>query len=154
MIVRRLVENINVARRGANPARITVRQSGVVVAQRFGTVNITQIGNTETVVAAEALGGHRAVTVDGYYADKDTAGHKFKVLGVTQGAASLGDAAVVTTFGAITNGGWSWTVGSPVFLSTNGHLTQTAPTSGFRTIIGRPTTATTLFIDISEPIAL
>lgn len=119
-----------------------------------GTLNLTYDGTVASVTAAEALGGHRAVTVDGYYADKDTAGHKFKVLGVTQGAASLGDAAVVTTFGAITNGGWSWTVGSPVFLSTNGHLTQTAPTSGFRTIIGRPTTATTLFIDISEPIAL
>ena len=119
-----------------------------------GTLNLTYDGTQASVTAAEALSGHRAVTIDGYYADKDTAGHKFKVLGVTQGAVSLGSTAVVTTFGEISNVGWSWTVGSPVFLSTTGHLTQTAPTSGFRTIIGRPITATSLFVDISEPIAL
>ncbi len=154
MIVRRLVENINVARRGANPARITVRQSGVVVAQRFGTVNITQIGNTETVVAAEALGGHRAVTVDGYYAGNNIAGHAGKILGITTGAASAGAVATVQTHGKLTEPSWNWLVGSMVFLSTNGQLTQTPPTDGFRIILGRPVTATTLFVDISEPINL
>lgn len=147
-----VVEQVVNTTENAIVVRVTENVQQVVTHE--GTLNLTMNVGAATVIAAEALGGHRAVTVDGYYADKDTAGHKFKVLGVTQGAASLGDAAVVTTFGAITNGGWSWTVGSPVFLSTNGHLTQTAPTSGFRTIIGRPTTATTLFIDISEPIAL
>lgn len=44
MIVRRFVENVNVVRRGANPARITVRRNSVVVAQRFGTVNIVKSG--------------------------------------------------------------------------------------------------------------
>ena len=119
-----------------------------------GTLNLTYDGTQASVTAAEALSGHRVVTIDGYYADKDTAGHKFKILGVTQGAASMGSTAVVTTFGEISNVGWSWTVASPVFLSTNGQLTQTAPTTGFRTIIGRPITATSLFVDISEPIAL
>ena len=119
-----------------------------------GTLNLTYDGTVASVTAAEALGGHRVVTLEGYYASKDNAADKFNVLGVTQGAASLGSAAVVTTFGEISNVGWSWTVGSPVFLSTTGHLTQTAPTSGFRTIIGRPITATSLFVDISEPIAL
>lgn len=153
MKVERIVREM-VVERTERKVEVQINRRVITVEQHKGTLNLTYDGTVASVTAAEALGGHRAVTVDGYYADKDTAGHKFKVLGVTQGAASLGDAAVVTTFGAITNGGWSWTVGSPVFLSTNGHLTQTAPTSGFRTIIGRPTTATTLFIDISEPIAL
>ena len=119
-----------------------------------GTLNLTYDGTQASVSAAENLGGHRVITLDGFYASKDNAADKFNVLGVTQGAVSLGSTAVVTVFGEITNGGWSWTVGSPVFLSTNGQLTQTAPTTGFRIIIGRPTTATTLFVDISEPIAL
>lgn len=119
-----------------------------------GTLNLTYDGTVASVTAAEALGGHRVVTLEGYYASKDVATDKFKILGVTNGAVSSGHVATVTTYGLITEGGWSWTVGNPVFLSTNGHLTQTPPASGFRMIVGRPMTATTLFIDISEPIAL
>ena len=119
-----------------------------------GTLNLTMNVGAATVIAAEALGGHRAVTMAGYYASKDNAADKFNLLGVTQGAAVSGDVATVTTFGAITNGGWAWTPGLPVFLTTSGNLSHTAPTTGFRIIIGRATTATTLFVDISEPINL
>lgn len=155
MIVRRLVENINVARRGANPARITVRQSGVVVAQRFGTVNITQIGNTETVVAAEALGGHRVITTDGYYADASNTTHAYRVFGVTIGAASIGTVATVRTFGEIAESGWNWTMGEPVFLGANGNVTQTPPSApSLCVVIGRPKNATTLFVDIQETVFL
>lgn len=107
-----------------------------------------------TVVAAENLGGHRVVTLNGNYASKDNAAHKFTILGLTRGAATMGSPADVITFGLITEGSWNWTEGSPVFLATNGLLTQTPPTSGFRIIIGRPQTATTLFVDISEPIII
>lgn len=127
----------------------------VIDVRHFDEINVTTGGSsTETVVAAEALGGHRVVTMSGNYASKDNAADKFNVLGVTQGAVSSGGTATVTTFGEITNVGWSWTVGVPVFLSTSGNLTQTAPTTGFRIIIGRPTSATALFVDISEPITL
>ena len=108
--------------------------------------------DTVGVTAAETLSGHRIVTIEGYYASKDTAGDKFKVLGITTGAASLGNEATVQVSGFIEEAGWSWTVGSPIFLSTNGHLTQTVPTSGFRIIVGKPKTATNIFIEISEPI--
>lgn len=110
--------------------------------------------NSASVTAAESLSGHRVVTFAGYYASKDTVSDAFKVLGVTQGAAAAGDAATATTYGVIANAGWNWTLGSPVFLSTAGGLTQTPPTTGFRIIIGHPQTATTLFVTISEPIIL
>ena len=111
-------------------------------------------GNEATITAAENLGGHRVVTVEGYYASKDTANDKFKVLGITTGAVNSGETATVTTYGTITEPSWEWTIGTPIFLSTNGQLTQTAPTSGFRLIIGKPQTATSIFIDISEPLIL
>lgn len=126
-----------------------------VEVRHFDELRVVTIdGNTATVTAAEALGGHRVVTVAGNYASKDNAADKFKILGVTQGAVSNGATATVTTYGTMTESSWNWTEGSPVFLSTNGLLTQTPPTSGFRIIIGRPQTATTLFVDISEPIII
>jgi hypothetical protein len=117
-------------------------------------VSITNNYGADTVgvTAAENLSGHRIVTVEGYYASKDTANDKFKVLGMTTGAVSSASEATVQISGEITNSGWSFTVGTPVFLSTNGHITQTAPTDGFRLIVGKPKTATTLFLELSEPI--
>jgi hypothetical protein len=117
-------------------------------------VSITNNYGADTVgvTAAENLSGHRIVTVEGYYASKDTASDKFKVLGMTTGAVSSGSEATVQLSGYITEAGWNFTVGEPVFLSTNGHITQTSPTDGFRLIVGKPKTATTLFLELSEPI--
>lgn len=127
----------------------------VTEVRHFDEINITTGGGgTATVIAAEALGGHRVVTMSGNYASKDISADKFNVLGVTQGAVISGATATVTTFGEITEGSWNWTAGLPVFLSTNGLMTQTAPTTGFRLIIGRAKTATTIFVDISEPIVI
>lgn len=116
------------------------------------TYNITS--PTTQITAAENLGGHRVVTVEGYYASKDTASDKFKVLGITTGAVSIGATATVTTYGEITDSAWAWTVGSPIFLNTNGTLTQTPITSGFSLIIGKPMSATSMFVDISQLITL
>ncbi len=119
--------------------------TGAIITNNYGS-------DTVAVTAAENLSGHRIVTVEGYYASKDTATDKFKVLGMTTGAASSGAEATVQVSGYITEAGWSFTVGLPVFLSTSGHITQTAPTDGFRLIVGKPKTATTLFLELSEPI--
>ena len=119
-----------------------------------GNITYNIAAPTTQITASENLGGHRVVTVEGYYASKDTANDKFKVLGITTGAVNSGETATVTTYGTITEPSWEWTIGTPIFLSTNGQLTQTAPTSGFRLIIGKPQTATSIFIDISEPLIL
>lgn len=153
MTVELIVNKITVERTD-NVFDVEISPVQQTVEMHRGTLNLTYDGTQTTVVAATALGGHRVVTLEGNYASKDTATDKFKVLGLTNGAVSSGHTATVTTYGLITEGGWSWTVGNPVFLSTNGHLTQTPPASGFRMIVGRPMTATTLFIDISEPINL
>lgn len=118
--------------------------------------NITNNYGSDTVAvtAAENLGGHRIVTVEGYYASKDTATDKNKVLGMTTGAASIGSEATVQVSGFIEESSWNWNVDLPVFLSTDGQLTQSAITSGFSLIVGKPRTATNMFISISEPIIL
>ncbi len=137
-----------------NEIELVVENNPTKLELNSGNVTYNIASPVSQVTAAENLGGHRVVTVEGYYASKDTGTDKFKVLGITTGAASIGTTATVTTFGSIEESGWNWTVGNPVFLSTNGQLTQTAPTSGFSLIVGRPKTATNLFVDISEPTIL
>lgn len=145
-----------VVQRQGNEVVVTIEsaQFNVVIERGVSVFNITQGSGTASVIAAEALGGHRVVTMSGNYASKDNADDKFNILGITQGAVISGGTATVTTYGVITESSWNWTAGLPVFLSTNGQLTQSAPTSGFRLIIGRAKSATTLFVDISEPIVI
>lgn len=113
---------------------------------------------TLSKTAGETLSGHRVVIVgdDGliYYADKGVDAHKHKVLGITTGAANSGATATIHSYGAITEPSWIWTMGLPVWLSTQGQLTQTPPTSGFILEIGFPLSATTLFVDIDKAITL
>lgn len=136
------------------PIALTVTPSDVELTINKGNVTYELTPQTTTITASENLGGHRVITVDGYYADNTTATHKFKVLGLTTGAISITATGTVATYGSVTESTWNWTIGTPVFLSTNGLLTQTPPTTGFRTIIGIPTSTDTLFVDISEPIIL
>ncbi len=149
----------------SNPVAITVESSEIAlsvasnpVVLEFNTGNVTITNNygadTVAITAAENLGGHRIITVEGYYASKDTATDKNKVLGMTTGAASVGTEATVAVSGFIEESSWNWNVDLPVFLSTNGQLTQSTITSGFSLIVGKPRTATNLFISISEPIIL
>lgn len=143
---------------------VTVEPQNVAVNVQPNEVNLNVLtganitnnygGDTVAVTAAENLGGHRIVTVEGYYASKDTATDKNKVLGMTTGAVSSGSEATVQVSGFIEESSWNWNVDLPVFLSTNGQLTQSAITSGFSLIVGKPRTATNMFISISEPIIL
>ena len=103
-----------------------------------------------TATAGEVLGGNRAVYIAGdgkaYYADR-TAATSMLTSGVTTGAAALGAAATIQTTGVMTNGSWTWTGNNPVWLSTTGLLTQTAPTTNFLIQVGTAMGPTKLLIE-------
>lgn len=115
-------------------------------------------GQSINRTAATALGGHRVVrstaasTVG--YADATNTEHGDDTVGITVGAAAEDAEVEVQRTGSLTFGGWSWTQGLPVFLSTNGTLTQTPPddTHAFSQIVGHAESATALFIQIEPPI--
>lgn len=115
-------------------------------------------GSAITGIAGENLGGHRMVVSDALgrfvYASNDEPSHFHKVLGMTMGAVVAMDVANVLRMGEIEETSWNWTLDLPVFLSTNGLLTQTAPTTGFSLIVGFPITTTKLFVSLREPITL
>lgn len=111
-------------------------------------------GNTDlTYTAGTVLSALRAVTLDNlgqatYATNATLAGAQ--VLGITVTAASAGSPVLVRTIGIMTDNSWNWTKG-PIYLGSNGAITQSAPTGGLVVApIGRALTQTTIYIDIDS----
>lgn len=108
------------------------------------------------VVAGTVLGGHRVVYYDGLvvrYADHVDEANADKVLGITTQAAEQGGVIRVKRQGLLVESTWSWNPG-PVFLGSNGLLTQASPVTGFILQVGVAMNATTLDIRPTFPIYL
>lgn len=112
-----------------------------------------------TETAGVNLSGHRAViqnwsTGELEYADNTNLDHMNSVLGITTQAANSGNECEVRIYGPLTEPTWDFTDNLPVFLSTNGYLTQNKPTSGFMLQMGFPIDSTTLMVDLKKSIKL
>lgn len=107
--------------------------------------------------AGQILSGHRAVMIEddkAYYADCTIPSHGKSVLGITTGASVIGAQSRIQVSGELSEPSWAWTLDIPVWLSTNGLLSQTPPITGFSLIVGFPISSTKLLIRISEPLFL
>lgn len=118
---------------------------------------------TYILTAGVNLGGHRVAAQspinqqEVIYADATIAEHANLVIGLTLNAANAGDSIEVVFYGEVIEPTWAWTLGLPIFLATDGTLTQTAPTSGvadFSLVVGFPITPTKIFVNFREPIFL
>lgn len=140
------------------PAEIQVVAAGAQGPQGIQGVTGPAGAVTQTLVAGDVLGGHRWVVPDAtgavIYADQTTPTHANKVLGMTLGAALLGADIQIQSSGEHIEPSWTWTLDLPVFLGSNGLMTQTPPTTGFSQIVGFPITATKLMIGLREPLTL
>lgn len=107
--------------------------------------------------AATALSGHKAVRAIGDgsvgYASADQVAQAGTVVGVTTGAAGIGNPISVVAEGIVDEPSWSWGAG-PVWLGLNGALTQTIPQSGVLQRIGLALSPTRLLVALTPPILL
>jgi hypothetical protein len=114
----------------------------------------------ELFVAGEMLGGHRVVAMNSQgravHANHANPGHAGQICGVTLASALTGESVAVRSFGVVEDSNWQWNLanGLPLFLSTNGLLTQTVPASGFSCRVGYLVSPTQIFIDIHLSIDL
>jgi hypothetical protein len=111
------------------------------------------------VPAAADLSGHRVLIYSNGsvgYADNLTASHAYLVIGISQSAAMSGAPVDIYNRAIVTESGWSWTAGQPVFCGANGMLTQVppAPPAQFLLIVGMAIASNQLSIEIQEPIFL
>ena len=119
--------------------------------------NVYELGTAVEYTAAIALGGHRVVAIVGNqatYADKDTSAHYATVRGITTGAVLIGNTATIQVQGPMSEPSWSWTPNEPIYLGSNGQLTQTVPTTGAIIQIAVADTATQIMIDRKMPIII
>ena len=91
-------------------------------------------GDTVTRIASGNLNGHRIVYADSQstvaFADASSYSQCRRVIGMTTGAANDGEPATVQFQNLINEPGWSWTTGADIYLTSNGMITETVPTSG------------------------
>jgi len=118
-------------------------------------VEIRQLGTAIDKIAGAALNGHRAIAVVGgfaIHADQSIPTHWHNVAGLSIGAFIEGALAVIQVEGPITEASWNWIPDLPIFVATDGLLTQTAPTSGAVIQIGTADTDKQISLHVRSPI--
>lgn len=114
-------------------------------------------GVSNTLIAQQALGGHRIVVASGLngadYADALDPTHFGRVIGITTGAANALTEVTVQSAGPIDEASWSWVPDADIWLDTNGLMTQTPPSAAaFLQRVGFALTPTRVWVDLSEPV--
>lgn len=112
-------------------------------------------GAVLAMVATSAMGGNRAVTIVNnqiVYASSDTPNAN-GVIGLTARAVAAGETLDIVTANDL-SGFSNLIAGQPIFLSTNGTITQTVPTTGTLQVLGTALSSTKISIKIQPPIEI
>lgn len=125
----------------------------LAVTEKALSDGIASITQTIEVLAAESISLYSVVTTNGYNANSSTSAHNGRIAGISITSTGSGFMAEVIPQGEVENVGWSWSAGEQIFLNGT-NLSTTAPTSGFRVIIGSALSSTKLLVAISECILL
>jgi hypothetical protein len=133
----------------------------------FDAVEIV-VGNVDEIVSA-ITGGENVDIADGNIsavraiyktvngvklADDNTSYSEASVIGVSITGALSGDSVKYKTIGKLNDSSFSFPVNDPIYLGSNGALTNTPPTIGFRTLIGTSNGLGEIQINIQEPIII
>jgi hypothetical protein len=88
------------------------------------------------------------------YCDADTPADSGAAIGITKTAAITGSTVEYLIAGPMSDAGWAWTPGRPVFCGANGVLTQTAPATAFVQPVAVAETETTIIVQIQPSVNL
>lgn len=107
-----------------------------------------------SLIAEQPIIAYKVVTTNdagqGIYADASTRAHVDQVIGLAAAAAAAGSAFEVIESGFVTNSGWSWTAGEPLFLGNTGDIVRN-PTAGVFTLqIGYARSSTEIYLRIGR----
>lgn len=116
-------QNYNLTLTQREPLRLNVGTG-------FNNVEDPNTGTLDVqITALETINAYRAVGYDGLLTQPDT-DSLANYAGVTRMAVPIGDLVNVVRSGLMTENGWTWTPNAPIFISTNGVITQTVPSAG------------------------
>ena len=81
------------------------------------------------ITATSTVNAFRAIGYDGVFTQPNLVSLS-KYAGVTRAAVASGEVATVVRVGLMEENGWNWTPDAPIFITTDGVLTQTVPVVG------------------------
>lgn len=113
-------------------------------------------GSTLQRIAGQIISALRAVyELDGVvrYLDYRDAEHVDLLVGVTITSGLAGEPVNIQLVGPLTDATWQWVPG-PVWLGSQGQLTQAPPDDGFDVLIGSAVSATRIQLNLQRPIEL
>lgn len=111
-------------------------------------------GSGFTLPTEISIGGNRAVATVSEFAVYADSLLGLPAVGISTGAVVGGNDVTLQSGSKMAVTGAGWAPGSPVFLSTNGTLTQTEPVAGLSQVLGIAHDAETILIEIVQPITL
>lgn len=115
------------------------------------------VAKLKTLPAGEVLSALRIVSrSNGQYFNANPISDEsiFSIAGLTTSSSIMGAPTTPINNAEYEDQSWNWTMGRSIFLGPLGTLTQTAPSSGWLQIVGRPLSNTAISIEIEEPIKL
>lgn len=159
---------VNVSLGMPAPVRVTIEEKTYDVFLSNQAIRVTVGADTrarqivQPLTAAATLAGHRIVRTDAdgraLYASNDEEADAGRALGMSTGAAEPNEAVLVLLQGIWREPTWAWDPSCPVYLATNGGLTQTPPSAAsgarFQQIVGIPLSPTRLYLDIRQAVIL
>jgi len=110
-----------------------------------------------TLVAGETVSALKVVRIgtnsEAFLSEPDVYENAQSV-GVSLNTATAGNDVEVLSFGILEDPFFNFPVNDVLFLASGGAITNTAPTSGIRTIIGKSLGVGSIFISVQEPVIL
>lgn len=88
------------------------------------------------------------------YSDPNSADSVWSIAGLVIFSVNAGVPLTPVRNQVVSDESWNWVRGSPIFLGTNGTLTQTAPLTGYLVVVAKVLDSKTIFVQIEEPIDL
>lgn len=140
-----------------NVTKVIVPEEKIILNIYDNYVNhpLNEISSEVVYKSGGNLSGHRAIKIEdnkAYYASNTILSDAYKIIGISTGASMIDEDCIINTFGELTEPSWNWEEGKPIFLGTNGTLTQTCPSSGFILQIATVINSKKIFIDIKIPL--
>lgn len=126
--------------------------SAIVDAGGVGAITLSVVANS-TVGAYAVVAPLSNACVQ--YDDNLTLNDFYKPAWMTLQSIPISTAGLVCVLGQVTNLSWDWITGEPIYLGTNGTMTQVAPLApAFLLQVAVAITSTTIFFDPQAPVNL
>ena len=110
------------------------------------------------LAAAASLSALRVITLNAFgqwvYADAGNADHAHQAIALLTIATAIGQLATPLAQGLATDSAWNWALSLPLFLGSNGQLTQIEPATAVYRVVAFPLTANQLYFNPVEGVLL